>query len=51
MTVEEWNKQDRQWPRHLRLDHDRYQKRVAKDDATRKFWSDVIRSNQLSSSE
>lgn len=51
MTVEKWNKQDRQWPRQLRLDHARYQKRVAKDDATRKFWSDVIRANQLSSSE
>jgi len=44
-SVTEYLKQDRQWPRHLRVAHANYQKRNTGDDEAKKFWSNIIAAN------
>ncbi len=43
--VQEYLKQDRQWPRWLRIAHAQYQLRMAKTDADRTFWRAVRKAN------
>lgn len=37
---------DRQWPRHLRIQHAEYQRTVAKNDEERRFWRAVLQRNK-----
>lgn len=46
MTVEQWNEQDRQWPRELRIAHAKYQEQVATTEEGRRFWRAVQRANR-----
>lgn len=46
MSVEEYLKQDRQWPRHLRIKHAQYQLlRTSPKSAEEKFWNAVLAAN------
>ena len=48
MTVREWLKQDRQWPRDLRIAHAKLrmeQSRKANDQKGVAFWSAVLEAN------
>lgn len=38
-------KQDRQWPRWLRIAHAQYQLRIAKTEVDRVFWREVRKAN------
>lgn len=43
-SVDRYLKDDRQWPRHLRLAHARYQRSVCKPDMAA-FWDAIIERN------
>lgn len=47
MSVEEFLKSDRQWPRELRLKHAQYQLRNAITEKTQTFWLAVIKANRV----
>lgn len=45
MTVNEWLKQDRQWPRACRIGHARFMWRKAETATDRDFWLMVLEAN------
>lgn len=45
LRVQEYLKQDRQWPRWLRVAHAKYQLSIANTEADRVFWRQIRRAN------
>jgi hypothetical protein len=44
--VDTYIRLDRQWPRHLRIQHAEYQHRKSKTDEERRFWNAIIKRNK-----
>lgn len=43
--IEAYLASDRQWPRHLRIQHAEYQRSIAKTEDDKRFWSAIIKRN------
>lgn len=44
--LQEYLKTDRQWPRHLRIAHARYELKQSKSAYSQAFWHAVIKANE-----
>jgi len=44
--VEEYIREDRQWPRHLRINHARMQLAKAGSELSRNFWRAILQRNE-----
>jgi hypothetical protein len=51
MTINEYIKADRQWPRHCRLQYAQVQLRAAKTPKDKEFWKAVITANAVTTAE
>lgn len=45
MTIKEYLKQDRQWPRVMRIAHAQLKLRQAEGEDDKKFWTAILKAN------